>query len=720
MFARLARFVVRHPWWTIAAWLAAAVVIIAFAPKLSTESDQGEFLPSGYESVQAVELAEKAFPEQADMSALVVVQRSDGGKLTPADTAKVAEAAKNMSAQTYPTVKGFLTSPEAVAPNGSIQLITVPMDMATSTDAQEKQSQAIKDIRAELPKQLGDGLEAKVGGEVATWVDNEDSFTQSFMLITVATFVLIIGLILLIFRAPLAAILPIIVIIATEQMSMGLIGAASKLLDFTGDDSLQIILTIVMFGVGADYYLFLLFRYRERLRAGEDRKTALISAVERVGEVITSAAAAIAVTFMVLMLASFGIFAAWGPSLAIGVVVMGITSLTLFPAILSLIGPAVFWPSKSWKTQPKGTTAARLGALVGRRPAVIALGAGVLLVALASGAVGFKSDYDFQSSFPKDTESAMATEDMKKGFPAGQTSPVKVMVRSTDGRPLNQAELDAWTKRAAESLPGVGGAQPAMVSKVDPSLGQVSLVLDGNPVNNDSINHVKNELGSAIHDMAPEGTEVFVGGETAIYSDINRVVNRDLSVILPVAGVLIALILLALLRSVVAPLYLVPAVLLGFAATLGSAVYVFQGLLGQPGEVFHLPIMLYLFVLAIGTDYNILMTARLREEAKEGHEPRRAAALAVEHGGPTVAAAGLILAGTFSVMLLAKVSMLQQMGFSIALGIALSAFVMAIFLVPGVTALLGRRAWWPGHGGAPVRAPSPAETREDLAPTGSR
>src|SRR5690606_32744519 len=131
MFARLARFVVRHPWWTIAAWLAAAVVIIAFAPKLSTESDQGEFLPSGYESVQAVELAEKAFPEQADMSALVVVQRSDGGKLTPADTAKVAEAAKNMSAQTYPTVKGFLTSPEAVAPNGSIQLITVPMDMAT-------------------------------------------------------------------------------------------------------------------------------------------------------------------------------------------------------------------------------------------------------------------------------------------------------------------------------------------------------------------------------------------------------------------------------------------------------------------------------------------------------------------------------------------------------------------------------------------------------------
>ncbi|TDB94077.1 MMPL family transporter [Actinomadura sp. 7K534] len=718
MFARLARFVVRHPWWTIAAWLAAAVVIIAFSPKLSTESDQGEFLPSGYESVQAVELAEKAFPQQAEMSALIVVQRSDGGNLTPADNAKVAEAAKGLSAKTYPTVQGFVTSPEAIAPNKSIQLITVPMKMATGDEAQ-KQSQAIKDIRTDLPKQLGDGLEAKVGGEVATWVDNEDSFTQSFMLITVATFALIIGLILLIFRAPLAAILPIIVIIATEQMSMGLIGAASKLLDFTGDDSLQIILTIVMFGVGADYYLFLLFRYRERLRAGEDRKTALISAVERVGEVITSAAAAIAVTFLVLMLASFGIFAAWGPSLAIGVVVMGITSLTLFPAILSLIGPAVFWPSKSWKKQPKGTVAARLGRTVGARPALVAIGAGALLVALASGSIGFKSDYDFQSSFPQDTESAQATVDLKKGFPAGQTTPVEVMVRSTDGQPLTKAELDAWGQQA-KSLPGIGGVQPALVSEADPTIGQVNLVLNGNPVDNDSINHVKNELGPAVHDMAPAGTEVFVGGETAIYSDINKVVNRDLSVILPVAGVLIALILLALLRSVVAPLYLVPAVLLGFAATLGSAVYVFQGLLGEPGEVFHLPIMLYLFVLAIGTDYNILMTARLREEAKAGHEPRKAAALAVEHGGPTVAAAGLILAGTFSVMLLAKVSMLQQMGFSIALGIALSAFIMAIFLVPGVTALLGRKAWWPGHGADSQKAPKPADTREDFIPTGAR
>src|SRR5690349_3074441 len=196
--------------------------------------------------------------------------------------------------------------------------------------------------------------------------------------------------------------------------------------------------------------------------------------------------------------------------------------------------------------RPKANVSNRLGRMVGARPALVALGAGPLLVALASGALGFKSDYDFQSSFLQDTESAQASKDLQKGFPAGQTVPVQVMVRSTDGQPLTKEKLDAFGQQA-KSLPGVGGVQPAELGK-DPKLGRVDLVLNGNPRDNDSINLVKNDLGPAVHKIAPEGTQLYVGGETAIYSDINRVVNRDLSVILPVAGVLIALILLMLLR----------------------------------------------------------------------------------------------------------------------------------------------------------------------------
>jgi len=202
-----------------------------------------------------------------------------------------------------------------------------------------------------------------------------------------------------------------------------------------------------------------------------------------------------------------------------------------------------------------------------------------------------------------------------------------------------------------------------------------------------------------------------VGGTTAIYADINTANNRDLSVILPTAALLIGLILALLLRSLVAPIYLVIAVLLNFAATLGATVYLFQGLQNKPGVTFQLPIILYLFVVAIGTDYNILMIARLREEAREGNEPREAAAIGVEHGGPTVAAAGLILAGTFAVLALAPISFLQQLGFAVALGIVLSAFVMSIFLVPALTALLGHKAWWPGHGDVASAQAEPDHSR---------
>ncbi|HEV7931945.1 MAG TPA: MMPL family transporter [Actinomadura sp.] len=711
MFARLARVVVRHPWWTIGAWLATATAIILFAPALATESDQGEFLPAKYESVQAMNLAKKAFPQQEDTSALIVVKRSDGRPLTVADSTKVGQVSQAMQANRPPSVKAFATGPQAVAPNKAVQIISVPMQGMSSND-QKKQSDAIGAIRKDLPVTLqGSGLEAKVGGDVAGWVDNQDSFTKSFEIVGIATFVLIIGLILLIFRAPLAAILPIVVITVTMQVAMGLIATAAKIFGFAADQSLQTIILIVLFGIGADYYLFLMFRFRERLRAGDDKRTAMATAMERVGEVIASAAAAVIVAFLVLLLATFEVFTAWGPALAISVAAMAVTSLTLIPAIVTLLGPAVFWPSKAWKRQPKATIPARLGRMTGRRPALVALVSGGIMAALAVGAFGFKADYDFQAGFPQDTESARALKDMEKGFPPGLTTPVQVYLQRTDGQPLAPGQL-ATFGAAAKSVPGVGQVQPA-VPGGDRSVAKVDLLLKSNPVSNESIDLVKGDLRDAVHKAAPSGVKAYVGGTPAVFADINDVNNRDLSVILPVAAVLIALILALLLRSAIAPVYLVAAVLLGFAATLGSAVYTFQGAMGRPGVTFQLPIILYLFVLAIGTDYNILMVARLREEAKEGNEPRQAAVLAVEHGGPTVGAAGLILAGTFSVMVLAPVAMLQQMGFAVAIGIAISAFVMSTFLVPSLTALLGHLAWWPGHGDRPASVRKGPDQQED-------
>jgi RND superfamily putative drug exporter len=235
----------------------------------------------------------------------------------------------------------------------------------------------------------------------------------------------------------------------------------------------------------------------------------------------------------------------------------------------------------------------------------------------------------------------------------------------------------------------------------DGKVAQVNVLLDDSPFSAEAMDAVKNQVRDAAHAEAPPNTEAQVGGLTSAFVDVQTVTSRDLRLIFPVAGVLILLILMALLRAVVAPIYLMLAVALGYAATLGATTWAFQTIGDEPGLMFILPIFVYLFVVAIGTDYNILMIARLREEAQLGLEPRPAADMAVEHAGPSVASAGIILAGTFCALMLSGVTMLTQVGFAVAVGIMFAAFVMAMLLVPAITALVGPRAWWPGHGADP-------------------
>ena len=700
MFGWLGRTVVRHPWWTIVAWLIAAVLLVAFAPKLNTSSNQQDFLPSNYESIQASSLAQRAFPSGDQRLAFetVVVKRSDGQPLTPDDQRRIGAVATALQAKQIKGVRAVATDPaRSLAANREIQVITVGLTNQFDQNTFETNKDAVEQVRGVATQQLrGSGLSYGVAGDFASALDNEESDNQTLALIGIVTIVLIIALVSIIFRSPIAALLPIVVIFLVSQVSTAVTGYFGKAFDLNFDEGFNVIILVVLYGIGTDYMLFLLFRFRERLRMGEEKKTAMITTVERVGEAIASAAGAVIVAFLVLLLAKFKAFGSLGPQLAIAVGVMFITAMTLVPALVSLLGRAVFWPSKSWKKEPKGALWTRLGAGVGRRPVVAALSSGLVLVALAVMALGLKADYDFQAGAPQNTESARALKDLRAALPAGLTSPTEVYLEG-DGR-LDQSQLQRY-QQALTRADGVGQVTPAQLNP-NGTVAKYTVILKLNPNSNDAIALVKGPFRDAAHQNAPPGTRALVGGTTAAFADINEVNNRDLSVILPVAMVLIALILALLLRALVAPIYLVVAVLLGFAATLGATVGVFQYAGGNEGLIFQLPIIVYLFVLAIGTDYNILMIARLREEAREGHGPREAAAVGIRHAGPTVAAAGVILAGTFAALTLSPQSTTQQIGFSVALGIILSAFVMSAFLVPALTALLGHKAWWPGHGDA--------------------
>ncbi len=713
MFGRLGRFVVNHPWWVIGAWIV-VVGATVFAPSLAdvTNTDQGAFLPNSYESVKAQEVGASSFARRTNATAAIVVKRADNGTLTDADQAKVAEIAQRLQAAGLPKVTGVATGPQALSPNKQVQLVNVVID---GQPYDPKVAAAVPAIRdAAKPLVAGTGLTLKVTGDVALAYDNQSAFDTALVIIGAATVLLIIVLLLVIYRSPVAALLPVITVGIVSFIAQRVIAIVAELTGLRVDQSLQIILTIVLYGIGTDYILFVLFRYRERLRAGDTPKEALVSAVARVGEVIASAAAAVVIAFMALVLAVFGAFRSLGPGLAIAVAFMALAAVTLVPAVVSLLGTRVFWPSKSWQRTPRGTAFQRLGRFTGRRPAVVALVSGGLLVALALGALGVKSDFDQVSQLPKDTEAAQGLADLQSGFPAGALNPTTVYLRSDTGQPLDEAALRSYAT-ALTQVAGVGGVMPAtpdgspVLLSADRTAAQINLLLDTDAYGNASLALTGDggALRIAAHAQAPPGTTALVGGLSSVFADIRAATNRDLVVIFPVAGLLIAVILGLMLRSVVAPIYLMVAVVLGFFATLGATVLVFQGLAGKAGISFNLPIILYLFVVAIGTDYNILMIARLREEAREGKEPRTAADLAVEHAGPSVAAAGLILAGTFASLLLTGVAFLTQMGFAVSLGIVLSAFVMSMFLVPSVTALLGHKAWWPGHGDEPAQTGTP-------------
>jgi RND superfamily putative drug exporter len=696
MFERLGRAVTAHPWRVIATWIVAAVVIVAVSPGLPSSSNESDFLPSHYESIKAQDVHDQSFPTAFSPSVVIVFHHPGWTKLTAADSTKVRDVAAHVRASKLPQVERVVVG--AASSNGLVQTVQVQMPDMTPGN-QNKLFDATKALRQTLTRATaGTGLVEGTTGAVAQGLDQKDASGNADAIVAVGTIVLIMLLLLVIFRSPLIAVLPIVVVGLAAVSANGLIALIVRWAGLKTDSSISSLLIVVLFGIGTDYILFLLFRYRERLRLGEDRREAMVSAIARVGEVISSAAGVVIVAFLAMTLSSLSFFRSMGPSLAIAVAVTLVAGLTLVPAIVSLLGPRIFWPSKSWRAEPRTARAAAIGRSMARRPALFVGVVGVVLLALALGALRFHPSFDLTSgSTSKTAESRIALDALERGLPPGSTDPTDIYLSSDGGR-LDSSKLADY-RSALRRVQGVGSVSAPKLSS-DGRVADYTVTLSSSPESDQALSVVKGPLRSTAHTAAPPGTIALVGGITSVYVDIKAAMNRDYSVVFPAAAIVILLILGLLLRSIVAPIYLMVSVGLGFAATLGATTLLFQDLIGHSGLIFLLPLIMYMFVVALGTDYNILMVARLREEAREGHDPREALALAIRHSAPTAAAAGVILAGSFAVLMLAGNSLLAEMGFAIAFGILVAAFAMATFLTPALTALIGHFAWWPGHGDA--------------------
>ncbi|MEU7062288.1 MMPL family transporter [Streptomyces sp. NPDC046161] len=710
MIRALTGFATRSPWKVILVWavlgIALAVAGQAFVPR-ATEASTGEFLPAGYDSAAALRVAERHFGTRPDANALtLLVARTDGGPLTAGDERRIDAGAEELTRRrvamprtedSAPLGRDYSQrprlSPAMTAPDHRFRLLAVELRGNPTDPGMQDLYRAFRDAtRAEF---AGEGLRTGFTGALPESVDTADEGKARSTVVGALVLGAIVLLHLLVFRSVMAALVPLLAVSIVGGAATGAVVGAALLTGVRLDPSTPQLIGVVLLGIGIDYFLFLLFRFREQLRAhpGRSGREAAAEVAGRVGTAVTCAALTIVVAFSTLGVATFGQFRVLGPAVAVSVLMMLLGSLTLMPALLAVSGRRMFWPSRALEREPRPGVAARTGERIARRPLTAVLASVALLGALAAGLVGIRMDYGQGGPDGPRTAAADTAAEIARALPAGVADPAPVFVTASDAATLTAGRLDGLA-RALAQVAGVGQVAPVVWSE-DHRAARIDLFLTVDQRRQEARDLVAGPLRKAVAEHRPEGTEAHVGGTAAVFSDISVAVGEDLRVVFPVAAVLIALILLLLLRSLLAPVVLMVTVGLGFAATLGAAALVFQRALDRPGVDFTLPLVLFLFVVALGTDYNILITDRIREEMERPGPVRAAVARAVRHTAPAIATAGLVLAISFGSLAAGPGSSTRQIGFATGLGILLSAFLLSIVLVPALAALLGRSLWWP-------------------------
>jgi len=647
----------------------------------------------------------------SDAAAVLVFSRADGRPLDRGDLVAAGRVVAVLASfEARQRAAAPVQSPEPPAAVRSTpvvpslnHLIAVAQFSFSAQAGTPATGQAVVNIRAGIGRALaGTGLRAELTGQAAAEQDN----VPAQQLAMYGMLAAIVVLLLVLFRSPGLPFLIIGAIFGVGQGVLSLLDIAGHVLGFQLDQVTTTLLQVVLLGVGTDYAVFLLYRYRDRLRAGEHHRAAMAAAIAKVGHAIAASALAVAVSFTALLASGLTTFRILGPSLAAAVLAMLATSVTLLPAVLA-IGAKRRARSRRWTRPRRARATGAAAGLVARRPVPVALGAVAVLAALAVCALGYHASYD-QQPYPAGSQSAAGYAELQRGFPAGALDPTQVIVTAHGAAPTT-AQLASFAADLA-NVPGVGRVTPGRTAGHG-RVTELDVQLSANPVSGAAFGTVR-AVERVARSRAPAGTTALVGGDSAAYNDVNTVLGHDMKIILPLAGLGILLILLLTLGALLAPLHLMASVVAAFAASLGATVLMFQHILGHPGVNFQVPIIVYLFVASIGTDYNILIISRLREEVQQGAAPRDAARTAVRRAGPAVAAAGLVLAASFALLTISPP--VADIGFAVATGVLICAFINASLLIPALTVIAVRAAWWPSHPGAGRRS---ATTGPDASPS---
>jgi RND superfamily putative drug exporter len=522
-------------------------------------------------------------------------------------------------------------------------------------------------------------------------------FRNADLVLLVFTVLLVLVILLVVYRAPLLALIPLLGVGIAMQLTNAVGAALAKAGVIAIDSQTASIMTVLLFGAGTDYALFLLMRFREELAVEPDRYAAMRSALSRVGGAILSSGGTVVLALLTLLLAVVPTTREFGPFLALGVAFMLLVGLTFVPAMVTLLGRAAFWPMKRLQRDPgERSFWGRIATAVGRRPAMLAVVSVVLLGALATGVLGYRPNANLISDLRGETDSQRGQELLEQAFPPGELAPTVVLVQAAEPGPA--AEV------VAQAIRGIDGVDRVDAPVVAPSgdVARMRVVYDDDPYGTPALERTA-QLREVASQALPDGT-VLVGGESANALDNRRGDIRDFAVVAVAMAVLIVAVLVLLLRALVAPLILLATTALSLLAALGVTVLTWVTFGGQAGTNNRVLLYSLIFLVALGIDYNILLASRIREEMAT-HGFAEGVRVALTRTGGVITSAGLILAGTFAVLMTQPLNSLLQFGFAMAVGLLLDTFVIRGLLVPSLFLLVGPRVWFPrrvGRSAAPA------------------
>ena len=664
-------------WMVVGFWVVVLVIALPLSQKLmgAEKNDASAWLPANAESTKVLQVQAR-FQSPNIYPGVVVYLRPSG--MTPADLAKAAADARQF-ARIPGVVPGQIAGPIESKDGRALETI---VQVNLGNQGWATASTAVDAIRA-IAESNANGLVIHITGPLGVAADNNNVFKGISGTLLYSAVAVVILILLITYRSPVLWLLPVLssgVALIVAQAVVYLLAAHAGLVVNAQSAG---ILEVLVFGASTDYALLIVARYREELRRHDRRHAAMAEALRRAGPAIIASAVTVIVALLTLLAAELNSTKDLGPVLAVGVAVGLVVMLTLLPALLVIFPRGVFWPYRPSYGSAEPTTRgiwARVGWSIAARPRLTWITTALLLGVLALGLTGLNTHpLTTAQSFRGHPDSVVGQSVLAQHFPAGAGAPVIV---------IGQASAAAPLRAALAAAPGITEVTPPAVRAGDVYLQGTLTVPPDSPAAYATIDRVR----AAVH--AVPGANALVGGTTAINLDVERANTHDRNVIIPLILVVVFVILALLLRALVAPLILTATVVLSFAAALGVSAFFFNHVFGFGAEDTSFPLFVFVFLVALGIDYNIFLMTRVREEAIR-RDARRGALTGLAATGGVITSAGFVLASTFAVLATIPATFLTELGFAVAFGILLDTIVVRSVLVTALNLDLGRWMWWP-------------------------